>query len=390
MQERRIRQFELGAMMRRFVVVVLALASAWASASEVCGKAEEPMAQTSTVAAPEAQTQADSLAFPECADLFGGPAGGTIRAQSVPGVAFRTYVEDSVEELKRAVPALHGARFDEVSNAAESTTAAPSGDRTKSILVQASAVTAEMLHRIPNLIAREEVRQTIVPSGQRFLGTSARGQPTFAGESLNETQYHDRVYSYRIVPSGKAGIDDALDEFRTDNHDHPIANPQKDPDSPRSTGFATAWLFFIPGNLRESRFRYLGEQKVGNRETYVVAFAQIPGRTESTTVVTTPTGGCSTYSQGIAWIDESTYRIVRMQTDLLQPIANIELNQVRSVLNYGEVKIEKLNLTLWLPSDVETTWVSGNRAGDEVHKYSNYRLFASTVTILPPDQTPPQ
>jgi hypothetical protein len=75
-----------------------------------------------------------------------------------------------------------------------------------------------------------------------------------------------------------------------------------------------------------------------------------------------------------------------MRTDLLYPIASLQLDQLSSVLNYGEVKIKALDLTLWLPSDVETTWTSGNRAGDEVHKYSNYRLFVSTMTILPPDQ----
>jgi hypothetical protein len=279
--------------------------------------------------------------------------------------------------------------LDEGLNATDGTTAAPAGDRTTTILNRTSSVTAEMLHRIPNLIAKEDVQQTIVPAGLRLVNMGGNW-PQFAGESLNGTHHHNSVYNYRIVPKGNAGRDDALNEFRTDNHDHPIADPDKDPDSPRSTGFATSWLFFVPGNPPESRFRYLGQQKVGNHETYVVAFAQIPGRTHMDTVVHTPTGGCATYSQGLAWIDQSTYRIVRMQTDLLYPIASLQMDRLSSVLNYGEVKIKALDLTLWLPSDVETTWTSGNRAGDEIHKYSNYRLFVSTMTILPPDQTTSQ
>jgi hypothetical protein len=244
-----------------------------------------------------------------------------------------------------------------------------------------------MLHRIPNLIAKEEVQQAIAPSGQRLVSMGG-SRSQYASQASDGTQSRDSVYNYRIVPKGNVSLDEALDEFRTDNHDHPIADPDKDPDSPRTTGFAISWLYFIPGNLQESNFRFLGEQKIGNRETYVIAFAQIPGRTHIDTMVRTPTGGCSTYSQGLAWIDESTYRIVRMQTDLLYPVTSIELDRLRSVLNYGEVKIQKLDLTLWLPSDVETSWVSGDRAGDEVHTYSNYRLFASTVTILPADQSP--
>jgi hypothetical protein len=308
-------------------------------------------------------------------------------ASKAHGATVRSYIDDSFEELKKAVPALHGVKFDEGSNASEGTRAA---DRTKSILEQTSSVTAEMFHRIPNLIAKEEVEQTIVSSGQLLLGSAGGKGPQYAGHSLNDPQYHNKVYSYRIVPKGNADLDEAIDEFRTDSHDHPIADPDRDPDTPRTTGFATSWLFFVPGNLLESRFRYLGEQKIGNRETYVMAFAQIPGHTHMDTVVHTPGGGCSTYSQGLAWIDESTYRIVRMQTDLLYPITSVRLDQLRSVLNYSEVKIQKLDLALWLPSEVETTWTSGDRAGDEIHRYSNYRLFASSMTILPADQTSSQ
>jgi hypothetical protein len=276
-------------------------------------------------------------------------------------------------------------KFDEGATAADSAAA----NRTASILDKTSAVTAEMMQRIPNLIAKEDVQQAIANSGQRYVRLGG-SWPQSAGEPVNGTALHNSVYNYRIVHKGNASLDEALDEFRTDRHDHVISDPDSDPDSPRSLGFATSWLFFVPDNLKESRFRYLGEQKIGNYETYVVAFAQIPGHTHMDTVVHTPSGGCSTYSQGLAWIDKTTYRIVREQTDLLYPITSVELDQLRSVLNYGEVKIKKLGLTLWLPSEVETSWVSGQRTEDELHQYSDYRLFVSTVTILPPDQTSPQ
>jgi tetratricopeptide (TPR) repeat protein len=356
---------------------------------DVAGKVVNSLLLARDITSPESTSAGDSSSVPDCLVIPGGLASSASHARFARGAASHTYVDDSVEQLKKAVPALHGVKFDEGLNATDSAAAAPARNRTNYILDKTSSVTAEMFHRIPNLVAKEVVQQTVVAPGQRLVSVQG-GRPQFAGESLTGPQYHNKVYNYRIVPKGDAGIDEALDEFRTDSQNHPITDPDKDPDSPRSTGFATSWLYFVPGNLKESRFRYIGEQKIGNHETYVVAFAQIPGRTHMDTVVHTPTGGCSTYGQGLAWIDESTFRIVRMQTDLLYPIASPQLDQVRSVLNYGEVKIKKLNLTLWLPSDVETSWVSGQRAEDELHQYSDYRLFVSTVTILPPDQTSSQ
>ncbi len=361
----------IGPLIRRFVFLLLGLASA---------RAINTQAAAAKAISPQTQPQYSSAT--DCTIASYNSSGGGGKAH---GAAVRSYVDDSVEELKKAVPALHGVKSDESLKTADGATAAPAADRTRTILNRTSSVTAEMFHRIPNLIAKEEVEQTIISSGQLLMGSAGGKGPNYTGHSLNAPQYHNRVYSYRIVPKGSANFDDAIDEFRSDSHDRPLDDPDKDPDSPRTTGFATSWLFFVPGNVQESHFRYLGEQKIGNHETYVMAFAQIPGHTHMDTLVHTPGGDCATYSQGLAWIDESTFRIVRMQTDLLYPIANVKLDQLRSVLNYGEVKIQKLDLALWLPSDVETTWTSGDRAGDELHKYSNYRLFASTVTILPAD-----
>jgi len=72
-----------------------------------------------------------------------------------------------------------------------------------------------------------------------------------------------------------------------------------------------------------------------------------------------------------------------MQTDLLTPLPGIQLNQLRSDIAYGAVKIRAINVTLWLPTEVETQWQTAYLAGEEIHLYSHYRLFQSTARILP-------
>ena len=74
--------------------------------------------------------------------------------------------------------------------------------------------------------------------------------------------------------------------------------------------------FFLPGDLEESRFRYIGEQKIDDRETYVLTFAPAPGQEGLDVAVKSSNGRCSTPIQGVAWIDQSTFQIVRVQTDL--------------------------------------------------------------------------
>ncbi len=94
---------------------------------------------------------------------------------------------------------------------------------------------------------------------------------------------------------------------------------------------------------------------------------------------------CRYLIQGILWIDQSSFEIVRLQTDLLSPLTGIHLTQLRSELRFSEVKIPTRNLILWMPSDVKISWLGKDTAGIELHHYSNYRLFAATSRIILPD-----
>lgn len=358
---------------------------------DVAGKIASLTGPVAAVATPSAPPQSLTSAYPSCGGLSDELLGIAPPTPSKHGAPVTTYVDQSSDELKRAVSTLRGIRFEAGANPKDTAAGEPSQVSTESILDHTGVVTADLLHRMPNLIAREEVEQvtgSTLDSGSGGQASRRRQMPV----GIPVPQYRIRTFGYRIVhEKNSLGDDvDTVDEYRTDTHDHPIRDAKNDPDAPRTTGFATSWLFFVPSNLEGSRFRYLGQQKVNNHETYVVAFAEIPAKTRMDTIVHSPTGPCSTFSQGLAWIDQSTFQIVRMQTDLLAPLPGIQLTQLRSLLDYGDVKIPKLNLSLWLPSDVETTWISGDRTGDETHRYSNYKLFASTMTILPADQTPPQ
>jgi tetratricopeptide (TPR) repeat protein len=360
-------------------------AAALAIDPDAAGKAVSLVSASQAVAAdtahPGSPTQSSQQAananFPP---LCGEPAGDA----PIP-----SYVDDSQEQLKKAVPALRGIRFESGQNASEGASASPVQDQTVPILNQSGALIADLLHRMPNLIAREEVRQSV--EGAQFSSTSTsvgkRGQQ-LSVQSVPVMQYRTTVYNYRIVPKKDSDSEDALVEFRTDERDQPIFGSTSKPDNPRSIGFATSWLLFVPDNLKESRFRYVGQQKVGGHETDVLAFAQIPEKTHLTTVVAGVNSSCSTFIQGILWIDQGTFQIVRLQTDLLSPLPSIQMSELRSVLNYSEVKIPERDLSLWLPSDVETTWQAAGKQGDEVHRYSHYRLFGSTVRILPAEENP--
>ena len=57
----------------------------------------------------------------------------------------------------------------------------------------------------------------------------------------------------------------------------------------------------------------LGRQKIGESEAFVLAFAQIPGHDSLNSIVDLGSHQSSTPSRGIAWIEQSTHKILQMR-----------------------------------------------------------------------------
>ena len=92
-----------------------------------------------------------------------------------------------------------------------------------------------------------------------------------------------------------------------------------------TSGFALECLHFLPINQPYSTFRYLGDEAMGARDAYVVAFAQRPSEASSTSFASVEGETVPTFVQGIEWVDKNSFPIIRMRTDLLAAIPSHHL-----------------------------------------------------------------
>jgi hypothetical protein len=158
--------------------------------------------------------------------------------------------------------------------------------------------------------------------------------------------------------------------------------PAPQPEAPVSQGFISQWLFFYPLNQPESDFRYLGTQDIDGHHTQVVAFAQ---KSEAVRLPATFTSGNKTFPllmQGVAWVDSSDFRIVRLQTDLLSAPTEAALGRLTSDIQFKEIHLADLPSALWLPSEVVVIARIGGVSVRETHTYSEYRLFRTRSRIV--------
>ena len=150
-----------------------------------------------------------------------------------------------------------------------------------------------------------------------------------------------------------------------------------------TAGFASASLLFHPTYQSKAAFRYLGRQKVDGRDTYVIAFAQQPGKARFTGGF--KSGGISmpTFSQGLVWVDSESYEIARLRTDLLMPLSEVNLERETTEIAFGEVHFKGMAEGFWLPQQVTVTvdW-NGKHLRNE-HRYSDFKLFKVEATEKP-------
>jgi hypothetical protein len=263
------------------------------------------------------------------------------------------YLEEPLEQLIREIPELKGLE------------PAEGQDELPMILRGTGRTVEAFFERIVDVVAHEQVKQERIDSKGK---TTANRQLRYDYLILiHRDEEPPRVDEYRMDANGNSAQQEGL------VNGYSI-----------TSGFALKCIHFLPGLRSDSTFRHLGVQTIDGRETYVVAFAQRAGRSTVTTHITGIWGTVVVLVQGIAWVDRSTFQILRMRTDLLAPRADIGLEQQTTQLRLDEVQLPGVPQPLWRPSEVQVNVRFNGQYFRNEHRYREYKLFHVSAKIVAP------
>jgi hypothetical protein len=268
-----------------------------------------------------------------------------------------TYLSFPIQRLKAAVPGLGGIKYDDRQ------------EQLPIILNRVAQHIAEVLPRLPDLISREDIYHF-----QSMSDADAAG-------SLAATQPWTRQYKYLIQCQRNADGSNSIAETRIDGAGKPIKEGGGFT-SLRGYGFSNQWLFFTAANQPEFHFRYLGEQEKNGRKTFVVAFAQEPNKVSDPAFFQVEAKRVPFYYQGILWVDQASFDIIALRTDLLAPLPQVLLKQLTTELTFRSVSIHGFDAVFWLPSEVDISSDQGRGPSEENHRYSDYHLFHAQARIV--------
>jgi len=148
------------------------------------------------------------------------------------------------------------------------------------------------------------------------------------------------------------------------------------PDKIASTGFAALALVFHP-HMRDSfAMKCAGLGDWHGQASWVVDFKQRddkPNRVQSYKI------GQMVYPvklKGRAWITADNYQIVHIESEMVRPMPEIKLLSEHQIVDYGPVRFEKKNTSLWLPKSAEIYFDFRQHRYYRRHSFGHYMLFS--------------
>jgi hypothetical protein len=173
-----------------------------------------------------------------------------------------------------------------------------------------------------------------------------------------------------------------FEEFREDTKGNALPqNPV--PGFSVTWGFALNCLRFSTPNLSESGFHDFGEGAIDGHKVYVIGFWQKAKDKDNLQTLSASEGSALVRSQGIAWVDQKTYQILQLRTDLLAAPPSIGFGRETTIETFGEIKLPDTPAPLWLPTDVTVYSVIREQVFRNEHHYTDYKRFRVTVKLTP-------
>jgi hypothetical protein len=144
-----------------------------------------------------------------------------------------------------------------------------------------------------------------------------------------------------------------------------------------TSGLPALVLIFHPYYAANYEMTCEGLARLNGRLAWQVHFRQRPDKPNELKTYQFGINGAS-YSVGLkgrAWISADSYQIVRMETDLVASMPEIQLLAEHTAIEYGPVKFHEINATLWLPQSAEVYFAWRGRQVHRVHSFDDYLLF---------------
>jgi tetratricopeptide (TPR) repeat protein len=151
-------------------------------------------------------------------------------------------------------------------------------------------------------------------------------------------------------------------------------------------GTAVFALIFHPSHIGNFDFRCEGLTDLQGSPVWQLHFVESTDPNRSFTAIRSGGSINLTRFKGRAWITTDSYDVLRIETDLVSPVAQIDLQREHQVITYAPVEFPRRHTRLWLPDSTSLYVAYRGRRYERVHTFTEFQLFSveSTEAVKEP------
>jgi tetratricopeptide (TPR) repeat protein len=209
-------------------------------------------------------------------------------------------------------------------------------------------------------------------------------------EQLDElghpTSHQTRKFNYVVAISETQPGFLAVEEYRNE-----VTGIADFPDQIGSHGFTSLALVFHPDMRDNFEMTCEGLGDWHGQATWLVHFRQRDDRPNRIHAYKIGPNVYSVNLKGRAWISADTFQIIRVESEMVNPMPKIHLLSEHQIVEYGPIQFQKKNVEMWLPKSADLYFDFRRHRYFRRHSFDHYMLFAvdSDEKQGAPKQQPP-
>jgi hypothetical protein len=152
-------------------------------------------------------------------------------------------------------------------------------------------------------------------------------------------------------------------------------------------GLPELGLIFLPAMQTDYDFECEGTVEWNGQPAWVIHFQQRKDKPHRTISFSHENDSYPAGLRGRAWVATASGEIQHMETSLMDAIPQIQVQHWYLSINYAPITFPPDNLRMLLPQSVDAYCEFDSRRTIAYHTFSEFKLFSSTVTIVPDGST---
>lgn len=179
-----------------------------------------------------------------------------------------------------------------------------------------------------------------------------------------------RKFAYVVMVSRERAGGFLLEEYRNGSVD-----PAQFPAQIATQGLPGLALLFHPYLASDFKFTCEGLGESGGTAAWQIHFAQRPDRPGRLLAYSAGGRSSAVALKGRAWIDPGTFQVLRLESDLVEPLKDFDLTEQHIVISYQRVQFRAQDQQLWLPQVADLYVQRQGHRYYRRHTFSNFQLF---------------